>query len=320
MLMQKITLISPYFGEKFPSTFPALLDSMKHNPKVRFLIPTNIEPGIPEISDNITFVRTNLRRLNEEIDVRLGYHATIKSAYKLVDFKPMFGDLFASYIADSMWWGYFDSDIIFGDISHFLTDSFLEKYDRIFTHGHLTLFRNSTYMNSLWHEDFHLPEVPSFKEVATSPAVFAFDEWGWGKNKGRGLSYALNYQRKIRQFDDNSWFADIDKNKFEFNMTSGKLIEFFTYYEGKITGFDKDKIESNYLYVHFQKRSIIDDNYSLDKIAYITPNVISNKKEYSSDEVKRWKNDQKVRRFKQIRSNLNMAYLKRRLRFMNTER
>ncbi len=28
--MNKITLISPYFGKQFPSTFPALLDSMKH--------------------------------------------------------------------------------------------------------------------------------------------------------------------------------------------------------------------------------------------------------------------------------------------------
>lgn len=318
--MNKITLISPYFGKQFPSTFPALLDSMKHNPKVTFIIPTNIETDSIESSENIVFVKTDLCSLNENIDSILEYHAAIKSAYKLVDFKPMYGELFSHYIKDSTWWGYFDSDIIFGDISHFLTDNFLENYDRIYTHGHLTLFRNNTCMNTLWNRNFNLPEVPSFKEVATNKAVFAFDEWGWGKNKGRGLSYALKHENNIRQYDDNKWFADLVKDEFAFTTTSGRVIDYFTYNKGKLVGFCTDNTKSSYLYVHFQKRTIINENCSFDKPVYITPNLLSNKKGSNNDELKRWKADQKARKIKQIKSNLNFSYLKRRLRFIGTER
>lgn len=317
--MRKITLISPYFGKKFPSTFPALLDSMRHNPEVTFIIPTNVEFNVTESTNNVIFIKTDLLDLNKEIDAILGYHATIKSAYKLVDFRPMYGKLFSKYILNSTWWGYFDFDIIFGNISRFLTDAFLENYDRIYTHGHLTLFRNNEYMNTLWNKKFDLPEIPSFKEVATNQTVFAFDEWGWGKNRGRGLSYALNYENNIRQYDNNEWFADLVKDEFTFNTTSGRSILFFTYDKGNLIGFDKNNVKSNYLYVHFQKRSIVNRNCTFSAPVYITPNIMSNVKEDNTDELKRWKNDQRKRKYAQKKANLNFSYLKRRLKFMGTE-
>lgn len=293
---------------------------MKFNSDVSFIIPTNLDStNLSITSDNITFVKTDLHLLNKKIDIILGYHAKINSPYKLVDFKPMYGQLFSEYIENSDWWGYFDSDIIFGDISKFFTDEFLNKYDRIFTHGHLTLFRNNSNMNALWNKNFNLREVPNFKEVATSDAVFAFDEWGWGKNKGRGLSYALNHENKIRQYDNKDWFADLIKDKFKFNTTSGRLIEYFTYDKGKLIGFN-DSSEINYLYIHFQKRTIINKNCSFNKPIYITPNIISNTKDYDTKEIERWKDDQKNRKLKQRKANFNLAYLKRRLRFLTSER
>lgn len=83
--MNKITLVSPYFGNKFPSTFTTLLNSMKFNSDVSFIIPTNLDStNLSITSDNITFVKTDLHLLNKKIDIILGYHAKINSPYKLV--------------------------------------------------------------------------------------------------------------------------------------------------------------------------------------------------------------------------------------------
>lgn len=46
---------------------------------------------------------------------------------------------------------------------------------------------------------------------------------------------------------------------------------------------------------------------------------MSNVKEDNTDELKRWKNDQRKRKYAQKKANLNFSYLKRRLKFMGTE-
>ena len=317
--MNKITLISPYFGKEFSPFFSVLVDSMINNPNINFVIPTNLPYKENGDYSNILFVRTDLHYLNNEIDSVLGYHARIDSPYKLVDFRPAYGTIFSKYIGNSDWWGYFDSDIIFGNISEFLTDDLLDMFDRVFTHGHLTLFRNNNTMNSLWNKNFNLPEVPSFKEVSTSKAIFAFDEWGWGKNKGRGISYALSNDKSIRQYDNNSWFADIIKDKFEFNTTSGENIDYFRYNKGNLAGY-ANNTEIKYLYVHFQKRSMINRVSSTELPIYITPNILDTKKNENQAELKRWISYQKDRKIHQKIANLNYWYLKRRLRFWHTEK
>lgn len=319
--MYKITLISPYFGNSFPENFPLLLDSLKYNPKVKFVIPTNIDNQSD--ASNVIFVRMEFEELVSKIDNMIGYKSAIKNPYKLVDFKPTYGQLFQSYIGDSEWWGYFDSDVIFGDINKFITTDMLEKYDRIFNLGHLTLFKNNTCINSLWKHDFNFPEVPNFKEVACSPTCYAFDEWGWGKNRGRGLSYALKKANLVSQFDDINYFADIKPENFGFHTTSNLKLKYFKYYKGKLTGFDYSDSEFEFLYAHFQKRTLINDIDTLEKPVYIYPNILrNNSQNYSvTDEEERWNFDRKKRRFNHIKSNLlSLSYIKRRIRFLHTEK
>lgn len=319
--MNRITLISPYFGEKFPSNFKVLLDLMKNNKNIKFIIPTNINCEDLMIP-NIVFVKTDLEHVKKSIEDILGYEVTLNTPYKLVDFKPMYGVLFKEYIKNSEWWGYFDMDIIFGNISHFLTDSVLNEYDRIFSHGHLTLFKNTEYMNMLWNKDFKLSEVPCFKVVATSNAIFAFDEWGWGKNKGRGLSYALDKKININQYNNQDIIADIKKDYFKFYLSNKNQIEYFIYLKGNLEGILTDSTHKEFLYAHFQKRSLIDSNSDVDQAVYIKPNVISNKL-IITDEVQeelRWSKDIKRRKRNQKFKNLNIDYLKRRVMFLNSEK
>lgn len=89
--------------------------------------------------------------------------------------------MFSKHLNHSDWWGYFDSDIVFGKISDFITDEILNKYDRLFSIGHLTLFKNNDFCNNLYNYDFDIPRVPTFKEVAKNSTIYAFDEFGWGK-------------------------------------------------------------------------------------------------------------------------------------------
>ena len=320
--MYRIALLSPFFGEKFPANFPVLLNSLKNNPKIKFVIPTDIDFSMVDNISNVQFVKISFPALKHKIDLMLGYHANLVSPYKLVDFKPTYGVLFSEYLKDSDWWGYFDMDIVFGNISRFLTDDLLESYDRIFTHGHLTLYRNNELVNNLWSYNYHLPEVPSFHTVATHKAIFAFDEWGWGKNKGRGMSYALNNVPLIRQFDDISLFADLTPRLFSFRTTNGTNITKFEYYQGALSGIDQLQNTYSYLYVHFQKRTMTNRVSGYTKPIYIVPNTFISNTPVSIDVMKErseWTDDQKKRRAKQIKSNLSLSYFWRRFRFIFSE-
>ncbi|MFT8384157.1 MAG: DUF6625 family protein [Lacticaseibacillus paracasei] len=321
--MYRITLLLPFFGKKFPENFPVLLNSLQNNSKVKFVILTDINFSAIDNISNVQFVKTSLPALNHKIDLMLGYQARLVNPYKLVDFKPTYGVLFNEYIKDSEWWGYFDMDVVFGNISNFLTDDLLNSYDRVFTHGHLTLYRNNELVNNLWNYDYHLPEVPSFHTVATHKAIFAFDEWGGGKNKGRGLSYALDQVPLIRQFDDTSLFADLTPNHFNFKATNGINITKFEYYRGNLYGFDQLQNKHPFLYVHFQKRTMTNRVSDYNKPIYIIPNmflsIVPGPTKLTTESSK-WIDQQKKRRSKQIKENFSLSYFWRRLRFLFSEK
>ena len=65
----------------------------------------------------------------------------LTNAYKIVDYKPLYGCIFHEYLKDYSHWGYCDSDVIFGDLSKYLTDERLNTYDRIYQHGHLCIYK-----------------------------------------------------------------------------------------------------------------------------------------------------------------------------------
>ena len=100
-------------------------------------------------------------------------------------------------------------------------------------------------------------------------------------------------------------------------------LKYFKYYKGKITGFDYSDSEFEFLYAHFQKRTLINEVDTLEQPVYIYPNVLRNDlQNYSvTDEEERWNSDRKKRRFNQIKSNLlSLSYIKRRIRFLHTEK
>ena len=322
--MKKITLILPYFGSKFPNTFPLLLDSMKRNTNIEFLIFTNIKDKELEFdnSSNISIKYTTLTNIRKLASNKLMLNINLYDPYKLCDLKPFYGIIFEDYLKESDWWGYFDSDIIFGDLNAFIKSDVFVQYDRIFTHGHLTFYRNNPKVNNIVMHDFSDPAMPNYKRVLMDKEIYGFDEWGFGKNKGRGISWGIDKTKILKQYDNLNLFADILPEKFQFNTTANQKFKYLIFDKGKLLAIRENNSIVNLLYAHFQKRPMILKNVDLDKKVYIFPNYFTNKKENhkSSDEEKRWKNFYYKYRIRHIFKNLNISYLKKRMSFIRSEK
>lgn len=334
--MKKITLILPYFGNNFPNTFNLLVSSMYNNPNVDFLIFTNIDTHkIDRKKANVKFIHTTLERVKQRISSIVGFEVNLNKPYKLCDLKPFYGLIFQDYLKQSQWWGHFDSDVIFGNLSNFINDPVFDKYDKVFTIGPLTFYKNTPYINSLCMKDFKIKSAPTFREVLTSSAIFGFDEWGKGKNRGRGMSWLIDKTHIISQYSNYSLFADIlpDRPIFEMNhgvindskLICGEKIQYFEYTKnGELIGIDFNGKKYNYLFAHFQKRNLEIKNIPENTNYFIYPNFISSdyipNYQITNMEIKRWKKQSRKRKIKHLIARLNLDNLKLRMEFIGAEK
>ena len=334
--MKKITLILPYFGDKFPNTFNILVDSMYKNKNVNFLIFTNIDTNkIDRKETNVKFIHTTLEKVRQKASSIIGFEINLAKPYKLCDLKPFYGLIFQDYLKQSQWWGHFDSDIIFGDLSKFINDPVFDKYDKVFTDGPLTFYKNTPYINSLCMKDFKIKGAPTYKEVLSSSAIFGYDEWGKGKNRGRGMSWIIDKTNVISQYSNYSLFADIlpERPTFVMNhgvvndskLICGERIRYFEYTKnGELIGTDFNGKKYNYLFAHFQKRNLKIEKISKDTNIFIYPNFISpnfiTNYQITTSELKRWKNQYRQRKIKHLISHLTLDNLKLRIKFIGAEK
>ena len=89
--------------------------------------------------------------------------------YALVEYKPTFGHVFAEFLTDYTHWGYSDLDIVFGDLSRWITDDELNDYDivtygygdqnRVYLRGQFTFHRNTPKVNAIWRKCEYLARL-----------------------------------------------------------------------------------------------------------------------------------------------------------------
>lgn len=152
---KKIALVVTYFGE-LPFYFPAFQLSCKYNPHTQWLIFTDCdEPAF--LPDNITFVNISIDDFAYLATQKLGYEISIDSGflYKICDFKPAFGMIYADFLKEYSFWGHCDIDIVWGQIDHFIDATILHNYDLITSRpgrisGHFCIYRNIDRINSLF--------------------------------------------------------------------------------------------------------------------------------------------------------------------------
>jgi hypothetical protein len=113
---------------------------------------------------------TPIMKYEELIDLVQSY---IKmNPYGLVEFKPALGHIFQEYIVQPNYthWGYTDFDILFGDISRWITYEELNDYDivtytfgdqqRLYVRGQFTIHKNiPSTINQLWRQCSYLSNL-----------------------------------------------------------------------------------------------------------------------------------------------------------------
>ncbi len=155
--MSRVALFIFYAGP-LPGYFRYFLDSFARNQDSNTdLYLFNDHFSQPETVGNIKKIPLTFEQFNELASQKLEIPINANWGYKLCEFRPAFGVIFADYLEDYDFWGYCDPDIILGRISSFITEEVLANYDVITASemqfvGHFTLFRNTETINNLFRK------------------------------------------------------------------------------------------------------------------------------------------------------------------------
>lgn len=251
--MQKIVVIVPYFGP-LPDNFNVFLKSCSKNENIDFLIITDNDIQVRYL--NIEIRHMEFAEFKAKIQQAFDFPITLDSPYKLCDYKPTYGKVLHEWIHEYDFWGYCDVDMIFGRIDHFVTDQILQEYDQIYHHGHFTLYRNNDINNNRFMAD----QGMDYQKVFTSNRIYFFDEQVMPQKFD--LLQAPRYAGKdfidinpwrfrlMDVFEENSQLLKPQTTLFEWD--NGRLFKWM---------FDKKTgkfIKTEHLYIHFQKREMLD--------------------------------------------------------------
>lgn len=260
--MQKILIILPYFG-KFPSYFPLFLQSCRYNPTIDWLLLTDIQETY-DYPENVQVVCTDFSSIQTAFQQKFDFPIVLHQPYKLCDYKPAYGYLFSEYLDGYDFWGHCDLDLIFGDLRAFFPDEQLAMYDKVGHLGHLTLYRNTPEINTLFMAT--LDNRQRYREVFTTEQSCIFDEWDdlsinqMFLRTGKRLwlwndffdayPHDDNLVRATRDIDfsDYSWTPKIDRTPHWISWEDGKIFS----HTRKNGSWEKDELA----YAHFQKRAM----------------------------------------------------------------
>lgn len=289
--MKQCILILPYFGE-LKNYFNMFLNSCADNSEFDWLI----------ISDNvIEYKAANIHIMNMSFDEfrsiiqnKFDFSISLKTPYKLCDFKPTYGYVLEEYIKDYRYWGHCDCDIIFGDMQKLLSPILKLDYEKIFTAGHLTIYKNTYENNRRFMHD--LGGMYMYKIALSESEIFGFDE---DYHEINVHSIFLNEKCKIYDKDlafnvsptyFNLYRQYYKANNRVWNIDKKTKIVYWT--QGKILAINPEKKKINmqeYLYVHLHMRNMsntLECNKKSCRIVKITPDHFEEKakmiSEYSS--------------------------------------
>jgi Family of unknown function (DUF6625) len=242
-----IVILAVYFGP-LPAWFPLWLDSCRRNPDFNWLVIADADCSIYGLPPNVRVRPMTLAGFGAKMSAVLGVEAPPLTPYKICDFRPAFWAL----LDDAQkcdFWGHCDLDMIFGDLRRFITPEILARHDKIFTLGHLTLYRNGDFANQMFRRPH--PTL-DWRAILSDPRPRGFDE-----HIGVGLIWRAF---RARLFKDESLVADIDPALARFERTApcrNDRDQLFFYDRGRVfrVFWRRGQIAfEEFLYIHFQKR------------------------------------------------------------------
>lgn len=142
-------MLIPYFG-KFPKWFNLYLYSCSHVKNIDFYYFTDCDIPTKTYSNTI-FKSMTFSEYCKLVSEKLNVDFHPKSPYLLCNIRPFLSEIHSDIVKNYIFWGYSDTDLVYGDMSFLLNDYNLNKYDVITTHservaGHFTIIKvNSKY-------------------------------------------------------------------------------------------------------------------------------------------------------------------------------
>lgn len=273
--MKKIALISFMFG-KLPEYLPIWLYTCEKNPEVQFFVLTD-DTYKGTLPANVSIIPTELEDLRQKISEKVGFDVNLPWGYKLCDYRPAYGIIFEDLLKDFDFWGHCDMDILWGNMAHFLTEEKLNNYDRIYSLGALSIYRNTEEVNN-WFRTLDTGPYNNYKYVFTEPDVHWFDEWG--PENSRGTSEIIKYNKKRFFLDFECFDINGMKGKFEHALRGAdfnKYPNLYVKYDNGCTTVNSGNTEiKEVLYTHFSKRNIKLPEQIKEPFYLVSPGVITN--------------------------------------------
>lgn len=170
--MKRLCFIIPYFGY-FSNYFPLFLKTCYPNKNFDWLIFTDDNTSY-KYPTNVHKISMTFKECQRLVQSKFNCNVKLENPYKLCDLKPMYGYIFEEYIKEYKYWGHCDTDTLMGDLDSVLTEDLLNRYDKLFCLGHMTIYRNTTENNRTFmskHNDRYV-----YKDILANPSICWFDE------------------------------------------------------------------------------------------------------------------------------------------------
>ncbi|WP_143461884.1 DUF6625 family protein [Levilactobacillus enshiensis] len=271
----KMAFVIPYFG-KFNNYFQLFLNSCKHNSDVEWFIFTDDRDNYV-YPENVRVVYMSFSDMQRKFQEKFDFPLSLDYPYKLCDFKPSYGYVFEDYLKGYDAWGYCDTDLIWGNISRFITPSLLKEYDKIGDLGHCTLIKNTFKNNRAFMLPINGDRV--YKRVFSVNHNNSFDE---------EYSNSINNifeEHNLKIFPISKFIANIYTKSSNFKLTfldknrkykiEKKSKNVFVWHQGRLVRFVKtaSSVDSqDFMYIHMQSRKMKVELDSFDRYKII-PNV-----------------------------------------------
>lgn len=268
----RVCFVIPYFG-RLPEWFPFWLKTCEYNKAFHWLLITDDKRKF-EYPENVEVRYTSFYEIKKAFQEKLGFELKWENAYKLCDYKPLYGFLFEQQLKDYSHWGYTDIDTLWGDLSKFITPDMLNKYDKIQKWGHLSIYKNTSSINEVFKDC-------DYKNLLNSEAIYVFDEPAGKVNINKIL------QSRGKSILDEIKYADVSISHYnmryidslERTMHVIRPASVFSFSEGSLyANFIRngEHIKEEYAYVHFQKRKIKCNERYVTSHFLLEPNQIFN--------------------------------------------
>jgi hypothetical protein len=278
----KIIFIQVWLGT-IPDYFWYHYQTTKNLNGVDFILIT--DQSIDLDSPNYKVIPTTKTQLENKLSSILKSDCFIQNNKKISDLKACYGDLFKEYLVGYDYYGYYDIDTLFGDLTKWVFP-YLNTYDVISyadekyhnrISGPLTIMRNDGIINQLYRL-----KLERFIDVLKTPNVIAFEEQELNKIFFENTKVKLLYNSSNCETNnggkityDSIWYD----NKVFVDKEEKLLYHFYRKDKTKlkqinntiIAGYDKILIDDFLWVVHFS------ENYEK-----LTVNLIESIKKYSN--------------------------------------